>query len=193
VAADSRRRHRAFGFALLTAVVAIAIIAVLATTMLVTVSGDNDQARIERTADILQRLVAAIDTPRVAGGQSFRSQVNAYPGRLSHLYTPIVGTGRRCNGSYTGGQVNNWRGPYYMVPIATTGHRIAPGFFAEDSMVRISSTDVAIRLNQIALSDAQALQLLVDKKSDGTGPIVTFTIAGDDPVDVRYHIFLTGC
>jgi type II secretory pathway pseudopilin PulG len=193
VAADPARRSRFRGFALLTAVVVIAVVAIFATSVLVTLSGDNDQARIERAADVLQRLAAAIDTPRVAGGQSFRSQVNAYPGRLSHLYTQIVGTGRRCNGSYTGGQVGNWRGPYYMVPIATTGHRIAPGFFAEDSMVTVSSTDLAIRLNSVALDDAKGLQMLVEKKSDGTGPIVTFTIAGGAPVNVRYHIFVTGC
>lgn len=193
MAAESRRSRRAFGFALLTAVVAIAIVAVFATTMLVTLSGDNDQARIERAADILHRLAAAIDTPRVAGGQSFRSQVGTYPGRLSHLYTPITNTGRRCNGSYTGGQVGNWRGPYYLVPLATTGHPIAPGFFAEDSMARISTTDIAIRLNNVALEDAKALELLVEKKSDGSGPIVTFTIAGGAPVDVRYHILVTGC
>src|SRR5215212_3333689 len=69
----SRGARRPIGFALITAVVAIAIVAVLATTMLVTLSGDNDQARIERTADILHRLVAAIDTARTNGSQSFRS------------------------------------------------------------------------------------------------------------------------
>ena len=192
MAADPVRRPP-FGFALLTAVVAIAVVAVFATVMLVPLTGDNDQARIERAADVLQRLVSAIDTARTNGSQSFRSQVGRYPGRLSHLYTKIVGTDRSCNGTYSGGQVNNWRGPYHLVPIATTGHNIAPGFFAEDSIVRITANDLAIRLNQVALDDAKGLQMLVEKKADGTGPVVTFTIAGSAPVDVRYHILVSGC
>ena len=193
MAADSTRSARPFGFALLTAVVAIAIVAALATTMLVTLSGDNDQARIERVADILHRLVAAIDTTRVASGQAFRGQVGAHPGRLSHLYIKITTADRKCNGTYSGGNVTNWRGPYYMVPLAKTGHRAAPGFFLEDSIVRISANDLAIRIPKVTLADAKALELLIEKKSDGSGPIVTYTLTAVDTVEVRYHILVSGC
>src|SRR5438477_7609431 len=65
------KRLRRKGFALFAAVIIIAVIAVLATVVAVTLSGDNDQARIEKTADVLHRLAAAIDTVRISTGASF--------------------------------------------------------------------------------------------------------------------------
>src|SRR5207248_1505726 len=187
-------RNSNVGFALLTVVVVLTVAAVLATVVVVTLSGDNDQARIERVADVLHRFVAEIDTTRVATAQSFRGQVGKHPGRLSQLYTPIVGTDRSCNGTFSGAQVNAWRGPYHLVPIATTGHNIAPGFFAGDSIVRISANDIAIEIQSVGLSDAKALELFVEQKSDGSGPVVTYApTTGSSPVVLRYHIIVSGC
>jgi len=186
------RSRRAF--ALLVVVVALTVVAVLATVVAVTLSGDNDQARIERVADVLHRFAAEIDTTRAASGQSFVAQVGQYPGRLSHLYTKIVSSGLSCKNTYSGGQVNGWRGPYHLVPIATTGHQIAPGFLADDVLITLSSTDLVIQMQNVSLDDAKALELFVEKKSDGSGPVVTYApTTGTSPVVVRYHLAVTGC
>jgi type II secretory pathway pseudopilin PulG len=188
------RRRQSDGFALFAVVVILTVAAILATAVAVTLSGDNDQARIERAADILHRLVAEIDTTRVATAQSFRGQVAKHPGRLSHLYTKILTTDRSCNGTYSGAQVGNWRGPYHLVPISTAGHNIAPGFFAQDSLVRLTANDLAIEIPNVSLADAKGLELFVEKKSDGSGPIVTYApTGGTSPVVVRYHIAVAGC
>lgn len=185
------------GFALFAAVIIIAVIAVLATVVTVTLSGDNDQARIETAADVLHRLVAAIDTVKSSSlGASFAGQVvggtaSMYPGRLSqltHKLNSAAGsTDKSCaNVVFPTANAANWRGPYYLAPIPTTGFNVAPGFFANDLLVRVSGTDLAIQMDNVKLWDAQRLELIVEKKSTGAGPLVTF--AATDPTSVRYHL-----
>jgi type II secretory pathway pseudopilin PulG len=191
MAAESQRRR---AFALFVVIAALVVVGALATIVVVTLSGDNDQARIERVADVLHRLAAEIDTTQAASGQSFVGQVGKYPSRLSQLYTPILSTDNNCKGNkFGGGGAGSWRGPYHMVPIATTGHSIAPGFFADDVLITVSSTDLAIQMQNVSIADAQALELFVEKKSDGSGPVVTFTPSGSNPVTVQYHIVVSGC
>jgi hypothetical protein len=192
MAVDRRNRP---AFALFVVIVAIVVAATLAAIVAVTLSGDNDQARIERVADILHRFVAEIDTTQAASGQSFIGQVGKYPSRLSHLYTKILNGDLTCKGNtYGGGGAGGWRGPYHLVPIATTGHYLAPGFFANDVLTNLSNTDIAIEMQNVNLDDAKALELFVEKKSDGSGPIVTYApTTGTSPVVVRYHIVVSGC
>jgi len=178
------RRARG-GFALFAAVIIIAVIATLAAVVAVSLSGDNDQDRIERAADRLHRLVAAMDTTKSLA--SFGGNVNRWPGRLSQLTHKISTVDRGCTGTlYGSAQVIGWRGPYYLVPIPTTGYQIAPGFFANDLLVRVSATRLAIEINGVSLRDAQGLGLIVDKVSTGVGPVVTFALT--DPTNMRYHL-----
>jgi type II secretory pathway pseudopilin PulG len=177
------------GFALFAAVIIIAVIAVMATVVAVTLSGDNDQARIERAADVLHRLVAAMDTTRTA--TSFGANVTEYPGKLSQLTHKISGvsgtTDKGCNGVViTGTLAGKWKGPYYLVPIPTTGYPIAPGFFANDQIVKVATSDIYIQMNNVALHDAQGLELFVEKRLSGAGPIVIFS--STDPTTVQYHL-----
>lgn len=181
------RRRR--GFALLAAVILIAVIAVVATVVTVTISGDNDQDRIERAADVLHRLAAAMDTVNsTTSGSSFAGQINTkYPLMLSQLTHHISIADRWCNSAlYTATDVTKWRGPYYHAPIPTTGYNVAPGFFANNTMVRVSATNLAIQMDNVSLADAQDLELVVEKKSTGAGPIVTFALT--DPTSVQYHL-----
>jgi type II secretory pathway pseudopilin PulG len=181
--AEPRRR---IGFALFAAVIVIAVIAVMATVVAVTLSGDNDQARIERTADVLHRLVAAMDTSKTF--TSFGANVTQWPGHLSQLTTKIASSGDlSCSGAVYGTKnAPNWKGPYYLVPIPTTGYQIAPGFFANDLLVKVSTTNLAIQMNGVSLHDAQGLELFVEKTSTGAGPVVTFALT--DPTTVQYHL-----
>src|ERR1041384_4075290 len=185
MAADRLRR----GFALFAVLVIFAVGAILATVIYVTLSGDNDQARIEKAADVLHRLAAEIDTSRVTTGQSFAGQVTVWPGKLSELYTKITASDKQCNGTgFLTTQVNNWRGPYHLVTISTAGHNIALGFVAQDALVKVSNSDEAITITTVALDAAKRLDLFVDKVADAVNGVVSYTPTGSSPVTVSYHI-----
>jgi type II secretory pathway pseudopilin PulG len=186
------------GFALFAVVIGVVIIAILGTVVLVTLSGDNRQERIQRTADVLHRLVAEMDSAAGLGDiQYFSGQVKKsgparpiWPGRLSQLYTPIVGANLACNGTtYTalGTTLTNWRGPYHLVPIRTTGHNIAPGFFADDAIVKVSTSEAYIRIQNVSLDDAKALDLTVDKTANAAAGAVQYSPTISTPVIVQYH------
>lgn len=185
MAAETRR-----GFALFAAVIIIAVIAVMATVVTATLSGDNDQDRIERTADVLHRFMAAIDTTRSGTGASFGGMVTKYPAKLSQLTHKITGlsaTDLDCSAAqYSTTNAGKWRGPYYLVPVPTAGYRIGPGFFANDQLVKVSTTNLAIQMNGVSLADAKALELTVEKLATGAGPVVTFALT--DPTNVQYHL-----
>jgi hypothetical protein len=193
------KRSRA-GFALFAIVIGMVVIAVIATLMVAPISGDNRQARIQRTADALHRLVAEMDSASGATANYFRDHVRAtsgaagnrprWPGRLSHLYTQPLSTDTRCSGAtYTAGNVDvsNWRGPYHLVPIQNTGHNLAPGFFADDALVRVSNTEAYIRIQNVALDDAQALDLTVDNAANAAAGAVRYSPTNSTPVIVEYH------
>src|SRR5689334_17755516 len=125
--ADRRRRS---GFALFAIVIGMVVIAVLATLILAPISGDNRQARVQRTADILHRFVAEMDSASGSMVNYFKGHMQAsggpganrpkWPGRLSHLYTQPLTTDLTCAGSTYNAQgitVTSWRGPYHLVPI----------------------------------------------------------------------------
>jgi hypothetical protein len=195
--ADRRGRK---GFALFAIVIGMVVIAVIATLMIAPISGDNRQARVQRAADILHRFVAEMDSASGATTNYFRGQVSAsggpaanrpkWPGRLSHLYTAIAGADLSCGGSsYTalGVTLANWRGPYHLVPIKTTGHNIAPGFFADDALVRVGNTEAYIRIQGVSLDDAKALDLTVDKASNAAAGAVRYSPTNSTPVILEYH------
>jgi hypothetical protein len=195
--ADRRDRQ---GFALFAVVIGMVVIAVIATLMLAPISGDNRQARVERTADILHRFVAEIDSASGNSSNFFRDHMRAssgaagnrarWPGRLSHLYTQPLTTDLACSGAtYTASTiaVTQWEGPYHLVPIRTTGHNIAPGFFADDALVRVSNTEAYIRIQNVSLDDAKALDLVVDKVANAAAGAVQYSPTNATPVIVQYH------
>jgi len=82
----------------------------------------------------------------------------------------------------------------------SSGYNVVPGFFANDVLIRnptIGSAGqagtLAIVMNGVALADAQALGLLVDKVSTGAGPVVRFTPSGTSPITVSYTFAIVGC
>ena len=176
------------------------VITVLATLLMAPVSGDNRQERIQRAADVLHRLVAEMDSASGNMVNYFRGHMQSgagaantrqkWPGRLSHLYTQPLASDLACSGStYTveGVTVANWRGPYHLVPIRNTGHNIAPGFFADDAIVRVSNTVAYIRMQNVALDDAMALDLTVDKVANAAAGVVRYSPTASTPVTVEYR------
>lgn len=205
---SARRRTGVYmrrGFALFFVIAIVAVLAVLATVITVNLTGDNDQKRVARTADILKRF--ELETVGVI--PSFHGQVTQNPGLLSELVTKPLTTSRN---SCTTGQASKtltsaslWRGPYHLIPIPTTGYDLAPGFLANDLMVRNPSNTtngsgtLAIVMNNVSAADAVALGLAIDKVSTGAGSTglagsqVQFTLVGNNPITVQYLFPVTGC
>jgi hypothetical protein len=202
---DRAIMRRRSGFALFAIVIGIVVITMLATLMMAPVSGDNRQERIQRTADVLHRLVAEMDSASGNMINYFRGHMQSgggapntrqkWPGRLSHLYTQPLGTDLACSGStYTaeGVTVTSWRGPYHLVPIRNTGHNIAPGFFADDALVRVSNTEAYIRIQNVDLDDAEALDLTVDGAANAAAGAVRYAPTNATPVVVQYRFISVG-
>lgn len=197
------RPARRRAFALFAVIAVAAVLAVLGTVVMVTLAGDNDQARIERVADVLKHFSTELNdgtgSPNV--GQSFFSNVNKYPLNLDELWFPLVfGSAPRCDGSQIANGnlgVAKWRGPYHLIPLVAGGpHPIAPGFSASNQLFRISAADAGIEMLNVDLADAKLLELYMDRngKSDGTGPLITYApTGGSSPVTVRYHAITAGC
>lgn len=205
----SGRGNSRRGFALYVLIVIVAVLAVLATVITVNLTGDNDQKRIARAADILKRFELEL----IGVIPSFDGQVTQYPGLLSLLVTkPIVTSPNSCfwgNSSKTLTSFALWRGPYHLIPIPTTGYNLSPGFFAQDQLVRDApdatnqTGTLGIVMNNVSLADAKGLGLKIDGKDTGAGVSgpgggtagfqVKFTINGNNPVQVTYLMPITGC
>lgn len=201
MAAERLGLRRREGFALFAIVIGIVVISIIGIVMAAPISGDNKQERIQRAADILHRFVAEIDSASGTNVNYFRGHVALnggttanrpkWPGRLSQLYTLPVSTDLLCSGSAFSTVNNNWRGPYHLVPIKNTGHNIAPGFFADDAIVRVSNTEAYIRIQNVSLDDAKALDLTVDKALTNTTLAVRYALTSPTTT-VEYHFIGTG-
>jgi hypothetical protein len=71
--------------------------------------------------------------------------------------------------------------------VATSGHNIAPGFFADDAIVRVSNTEAYIRMQNVSLDDAMALDLVVDNAPNAATGSVRYSPTGSSPVIAEYH------
>jgi len=192
MAADRRGRR---GFALLVAIMFVAVVAVLAAVVTVNLSGDNDTARVQKANGVLLQFSREINSIAPVPAPSFRSQVGVNPGRLSHLMVEIVLADLdSCGDPYKNPERTAWRGPYHLVPFQLAGYAIAPGFFANNQLVRnVAGTRLAIVMNNVAFADAQSLGLIAEGNSTGTGPLVTFTPVGTNPVTVSYNVVISSC
>ena len=231
-------RARRIGVTLIEMVVAIAVVAIIGITIVyVTRSrgsggfsgGGGEDDHIEKAARTLQDLSEAIAlwTNRGTGIQtSFFQKVGPNPGRLSHLTFQITTNDRNSCGRstpltnqsrYSAAQVNRWDGSYFRQELPTTGVLVAPGFFAQDELLRYSavynpggppyfaqqyftSTDnstpgtLAIVMNDVKYQDALALAQRVEGDTLGIWGAVRFVRnTVNAPVTLEYHIAIHGC
>jgi hypothetical protein len=193
------------GFALAIVLTTISVIAIGSVVILANLAaGERDRFRVSRAAQVLNRFKIEMGE----GGQSpsFRGDVGDYPRKLSQLSIPItVGDTDACLENYTGGggggEVNNWKGPYHLIPARADGvYDVARGFVAEDTLHRTPATasgneagTLAIVMQSVSLNDAQSLGLEVDGVSTGAGAVIKFTINGQNAVTVYYTIQVQGC
>ena len=178
------------GFALFTALVTIAVIAVLATVILLSLNIDFN--RIAIAADSLFRFKTEI----IGVPPSFFTRINTYPGHLHDLVQPITTLQTNSCGQFykSSPDVNNWQGPYHLVPYnPALGYTMARGIVANDSTRRTTFTNgasaLAIVMQDVQLADAQALKTRVDGT---TGDTVAFTPNGSNPITVVYRMPSSG-
>lgn len=193
MAAESRR-----GVALIFLVVTLAVMFILATVVLANTAGARQKDRVIQAVSELLRFgyEIGVNTKR----PSFRGDVGNYPGRLSHLFQTITTTDRNsCGQTYSGSDASKWEGPYHLIPmIRDANYQMVPGIIASDTLDRKPDTGganpvLAIVMHNVSLEMAQDLGLAFDGRSDGFGPVITFTPSGTNPVSVSYNIPITAC
>jgi prepilin-type N-terminal cleavage/methylation domain-containing protein len=208
VGTGARRR----GFTLVEIVVALTILLVLGAIVIAADIRGTDRDRWLRAALVLDDIARAINKTEVTRPPfSFAQTVGANPSRLSQLTKPI--TNSELNScklvAFSGTQVSNWRGPYYLRELPVNGNfKVETGFVTEDEMIRVPATGdpgpysptsppppaaLLIVMNNVAPEDAQGLAELVDGDATGTAGAVTFTLSGSSPITVHYRVEITGC
>ena len=222
------------GFTLVEMVVAIAIMGIIGVTVFVANASTSQRGlseldNVEKAARTLTDLSEAIAlwTERRSGPPtSFFHIIGSNPGTLSHLTTPITTTQRNscARGTplnnatrYGNSQVNLWEGQFFRQELPTNGFLIAPGFFANDTLLRYSASynpggppyfveqyfptgnttaagTLAIVMPNVKYTDAVALAQRVEGDTMGIFGAVRFTRnLTNTPVTVEYHIGIHGC
>lgn len=186
--------RRARGFALLEAIVGIAMLAIMAAAIVPLIVGAEDRARAEATARELSLLENAIDR--------FREMVARYPKQLAHLTEPlVVGDANSCGTAYSSGERTKWsdddskHGPWFNdhMIAKTFGFPTAIGF-VRDSTTR-SGSNLIISITDVAEAQALELDAIVDG-AGGAGPTIGEIRWGsvvDGVTTVEYTLNRSGC
>lgn len=112
-----RARAGRRGFAMVEALVALAILALLAAVLIPTLKSQLDKSEVSAVAANLQAIREAV--------LAYRENVGFYPQQLVQLSTkPGVGgvtTNNSCGGATPAANVARWRGPYIAQSITASG------------------------------------------------------------------------
>jgi prepilin-type N-terminal cleavage/methylation domain-containing protein len=169
------------GFTLIEIAVAVAVLAILSAILLATVAVQRGRSRISESQENLIELVRTL--------HSYDTSVTGFPRLLSHLTNEISTSGHNsCGSVYSSSNVTGWRsrGPFYSRDISVAvGMRIPIGL-VRDTLSRIPATGSAtsfgrlyIRIDSVALLDAQDLDERVDGFASPTSGTVTWTAVPD--------------
>lgn len=179
-------------------------------------------ANVDQAARVLFEIADAAGRVTGTGGPTSFNQVigqandavTANIGRLSQLTTRITTSDlNSCYYAFSGGERDRWQTPFYYRFFPRAGFKIAPGYFAMDSLVRYNSPGVqttlanrpsntshfaegtsAIVMPNTPLSDAVALAAKVEGDQGGVlGAVRYFPKDGSSPVQLEYHFSIRGC
>lgn len=188
------------GIALIFVVVTLAVLLILATVVVANTASGRHQERVRAATAALLRFRSEIGAQ--GNAPSFIQDLNDAPGRLSHLYVKLTNQDRNsCNVVYGNQEINNWRGPYHLVPmLRNMPYQIEPGLIANDLLERVPATATGqqpgvlrIVMENVSLELAQDLGTAFDGVNTGAGPTITFTPSGTSPVIVRFNVNINGC
>jgi len=192
---------RGRGFALTFVVVTLAVMAIVATVIVLNSANATSRYNVQLAAAALLRFKSEIGS-KTGVTPAFASDVAANPGHLSQLNTQLVNAdSNSCNQTYGNPNVNGWSGPYHLVPmLRNRQYQIEPGLVVEDTLMRIPATGpnnqnatLALVMLGVSADMAQGVGLALDGVSTGAGPTVIFTPNGSNPVTMYYYIPIVGC
>lgn len=214
------------GATLFEVVITVGILAVIGVAIYIseaTGSGlGGTAANVDKAARVLAEIADAEGRVTGTGGATSFNQiigqdkatVTANASKLSQLTSPItVNDVNSCGYNYTSSEVGRWRTPFYYRIFPTAGTLIAPGYYAQDALVRYNSPGVpttlanrpnendgkafgtvAIVMPNTPLQEAVALAARVEGDQGGVlGAVRYFPQNGSSPVTLEYHITVRGC
>lgn len=186
---------RRSGFSLLEIIIALAIMVMLAAVVTPAVVGTLDRARIDRSTETLDALIAGL--------LEFRDDINMFPSQLAHLTEPIDGSQQNsCGQNYPtfpppSNVLNRWEGPYVNRAVPPTGLPTPIGT-VQNALQRIpaASNPAVLRINvpTVTFEDVTLLNNAVD--GDGSGTTGTVRWTGPDAqglVTLHYVLNVNAC
>lgn len=214
------------GVTLFEVVITVAILAVIGGVIYINQAAASklggEAANVDLAARTLAEIADAAGRVTGTGGATSFNQiigqdkatVTANAKKLSQLSFKISTSQQNsCFYNYTAAEVGRWVQPFYYRLFPTSGFKIAPGYFAQDELVRYNSIGVvttvanrpaesdhravgtvAIVMLNAARSDAIALMNRVEGDQSGVTGAVRFTpLTGSETVTLEYHFTVRGC
>lgn len=192
----SSRARRPEGVALLIVVAILAIVAILGAAALPTVAGYSSLQRAVTTENILTSLELSLSN--AAGTKTgFLQLIGVYPSHLSMLNVAITSSQKKCatSQSFTTTQVKNWgKGAPFsgllIVPWTSSLSGIqTPIGVIKDSVYKISSSFLAMKIDSVGTEDARNLDFLIDAGTvDSTTGNVTWVPATGITAGTPLHL-----
>lgn len=184
-----RWRTRA-GMTAVEVIVVIAVMTVLTATIAPTLLGALDRERRKAALTTLDEVIDAMT--------AMRKDAQVWPGRLSHLSTPITTTDLNiCGTPYTLTQVGQWAGPYIDRSVPSTGLTLGVGV-ANNVLTRqiVAGTDALLQIviPNVAIEDVLALNTRIDADNDGLAGTVRWSVPNAEGLTTLTYVRpIRGC
>jgi type II secretory pathway pseudopilin PulG len=193
-------RGRRGGYAILWALMVIAIIAVLMAAVAPSLMQSNEVSRVTDAATKLKLVSNAVDSfakyIRHATGVAGKHEV---PGSLTDLETLIaIGGTSGCSGvTYSNFGQNNWttNGPFVQIYMPPNGLWTSIGRIAEPPTRIGAQATFDLTIPNVSLQDAQMLDQIVDGNQNSAADTVKYGPATNGLVTLTYTAFFpfTAC
>ena len=166
----------------------VAIITVLAVTIVPVLARDDTTERAGRADTELKAVTDALD--------AFADDVDEWPSSLGQLSRPLVSGDRDiCGVLYNGGARTAWAGPYLSRPVAGDGLPVGIGV-ANSALTRVPGPEIDflnVTVAGVEEADAVALNARVDGDDDPAAGAVRWTPTGDGRVTVTWWVAIQPC
>lgn len=165
--------------------VVIAVGVILAAAIIPSLIGSLDRSRVEESAESLAGIAEAVG--------NMYADVDLYPGRLSHLTTPVgAGDADLCGpvtGSTYAGAAAAWAGPYLNRSAPATGLPLPIGV-AQDVLTYDETVSplLTITIDDVSHTDAVALNRAVDADDDAAAGAVRWGAVSTTGVVVLSYV-----
>lgn len=196
------------GFTLAEVMVAVAIMAIIASVFIPSLLSYLDTTRAESAKTSIDSVMAGV--------VRFRTAITKYPSALNMLTDSIRTSGvagglnsrnsctgyATASGFFTTTEVTSWRtqGPFFTMPIATDGYPIGIGTM-NNSIVRSPSTGTGttsaallfFSVPNVRTEDIDALELLYDATSNSSTGTIRWSASANGYATLSYVMAMRGC